>query len=107
MGRKPIPDQLLREILRLRSQGKSFRAIAAICGVGRTTAQDYYRLARSKGLDWSDVKHHSNVKLKTELQSPKLKPSAYDEPVHKSLKIERQFSNHRKEVDEIEQRFLG
>ena len=80
MGRKPIPDQLLREILRLRSQGKSFRAIAAICGVGRTTAQDYYRLARSKGLDWNDVKHRSNVKLKTELQSPKLKPSAYDEP---------------------------
>ena len=80
MGRKPISNQLLRAILRLRSQGKAFRAIAAICGVGRTTAQDYYRLAKSKGLDWNDVKHHSNAKLKTELQSAKLKPSAYDEP---------------------------
>lgn len=38
MGRKPISDQLLREILRLRSQGTPFRAIAAICGIGRTTA---------------------------------------------------------------------
>ena len=66
MGRKLIPAQLLREILRLRSQGKSFRAIATICGVGRTTTQDYYRLARSKGLDRNDVKHHFNAKFKTE-----------------------------------------
>lgn len=71
---------MLREILRLRSQGTAFRTIANICGISRTTAQDYYRLARAKGLDWNDVKHHSNTKLKTELQTPKLKPSEYDEP---------------------------
>ena len=80
MGRKLIPDQLLREILRLRSQGTPFRAIAAICGIGRTTAQDYYRLAKAKGLEWNDVMHHSNTKLKTELQTPKLKLSEDDKP---------------------------
>lgn len=37
----------------------------------------------------------------------KLIAQGYKNIVHKSLKIERQFSNHRKEVDEIEQRFLG
>lgn len=80
MGRKPIPDQQLREILRLCSQAPPFRAIAAICGIGRTTAQDYYRLTKAKGLEWNDVKHHSNTKLKTELQTPKLKLSEYDKP---------------------------
>lgn len=80
MGRKPISDQLLREILRLRSNGSSFREVAKLCGIGRTTAQDYYRIAKSKGLEWEEVKHHSNVKLKTELQIPKLKTSNYVEP---------------------------
>lgn len=80
MGRKPISDQLLREILRLRSNGSSFREIAKSCGVGRTTAQDYYRIAQSKVLEWKDVKHHSNTKLKAELQTPKLKTSDYVEP---------------------------
>lgn len=80
MGRKPISDQLLREILRLRSNGCSFREIARLCEIGRTTAQDYYRIAKSRRLEWEDVKHHSNVKLKAELQTPKLKTSDYIEP---------------------------
>ena len=80
MGRKPIPNQLLRGILRLRSQGKPFRINASIYRVGKTTAQDYYRLARSKRFDWDDVKHHSNAKFKTKLRSVKFKLSTYDEP---------------------------
>ncbi len=80
MGRKPISDDLLRDILRLRSKDISFREIAKMCGIGRTTAQDYYRLACEKGLTWDTVKHHSNQKLQTELKSPKLKPSCYVEP---------------------------
>lgn len=31
-------------------------------------------------MEWNDVKHHSNTKLKTELQTPKLKLSEYDRP---------------------------
>lgn len=38
MGRKPISDDLLRDILRLRSKDISFREIAKMCGIGRTTA---------------------------------------------------------------------
>ena len=36
MGRKPISQELLREILRLHFPGYSFRAIAKACGIGRT-----------------------------------------------------------------------
>jgi transposase len=52
MPQERLSMRKAREILRLRQQGLSYRAIAASCGLGSGTVCEYIGAARAAGLSW-------------------------------------------------------
>lgn len=52
MGAERLPMRRIREVLRLRHEGLSQRAIARACGVGAGTAAEYLSRAGRAGLAW-------------------------------------------------------
>ena len=47
MSRPALDPQIAAEIVKLRAQGESWSAIARACGVGRSTARKYAKLAEA------------------------------------------------------------
>lgn len=81
MGRKSISPSVLKDILRLRDNGLSFRAIGERCQLSHSAVRRYYQQAQKRNLSWDKVKYHSDAKLTGEIkqlqQPPKVK---YHEP---------------------------
>lgn len=80
MGRKSISPSVLKDILRLRSNGLSFREIGERCGLSHTAVRLYYQQAQAKDLKWDKAKYHSESKLVQEFKRLKALPSKYHEP---------------------------
>lgn len=80
MGRKSIPPLVLKDILRLRANGLSFREIGERCGLSHTAVRLYYQQAQAKDLKWDKAKYHSESKLVQEFKRLKTHPSKYHEP---------------------------
>ena len=52
MTQERLPVRKVREILRLKEEGFSNRAIARICKVSNSTVGEYLRRAEQAGLSW-------------------------------------------------------
>ena len=68
MGRKSISPSVLKDILRLRDNGLSFRAIGERCQLSHSAVRRYYQQAQKRNLSWDKVKYHSDAKLTGEIK---------------------------------------
>ena len=52
MSQERLPVRKIREVLRLKSEGFSNRAIARVCKVSNSTVGEYLERATKAGLSW-------------------------------------------------------
>ena len=52
MPQERVPVRKIREVLRLKNEGFSNRAIARVCKVSNSTVGEYWEKARQAGLSW-------------------------------------------------------
>jgi transposase len=78
LARRPIEMRKIREVVRLKLDRKaSVREIAAACGIGHTTVEEYLHRAKAAGLSWPLPEGLSDQELQRLLFPPRRKS---DEP---------------------------
>jgi hypothetical protein len=71
MPGKRLSMRKIKEVLRLKYDGRlSHQAIAASCGIGRTSVRKYLRRARQAGLGWPLPEDMSDSDIERKLFPP-------------------------------------